>query len=284
MPGMRSPNLVRILALGLLAACTGGLAMPAIAAEPAIPPHIDHILLGAADLDRAVEAVAKATGVRPVYGGKHPSGTHNALLSLGGGTYLEVIAPQPGVKGPTRYGEFEKLDKPTPVGWAVSGGDLSSLRERLEKAGLALTPAEPGSRVTPAGATLHWQTFGLAKEIPLAPFFIVWSQETPHPSTTSPAGCTLKELILKEPDPARLETLKTALGLTVHVVPGPATAMTLKLQCPTGPVVFGGSCASAAWGGLGVDSPSQSPDCVRPDSGKPPLERCTPSSEAKRTP
>ena len=215
--------------------------MAAIAAEPAVPPHVDHILLGAADLDRAVEVVAQATGVRPVYGGKHPTGTHNALLSLGGRTYLEVIAPQPGVKGPTRYGDFEKLDKPTPVGWAVSGGDLASLRERLEKAGFPLTPVEPGSRVTPAGATLYWETFGLASEIPLAPFFIVWFKDTPHPSTTSPAGCTLQELILAEPDPARLATLKAALGLAVQVVKSEKPAMTLKLQCPKGPVVFGGS-------------------------------------------
>jgi Glyoxalase-like domain len=238
MPGMPSSNLVRILAFGFLAVWTGDLAM---AAEPATPPHVDHILLGASDLDRAVEAVAKATGVQPVYGGKHPSGTHNALLSLGGRTYLEVIAPQPGVKGPTRYGDFEKLAKPTPIGWAVSGGDLASLRQRLETAGFPLTPAAPGSRVTPAGTTLHWQTFGLATEIPQAPFFIVWSAETPHPSTTSPSGCTLKELVLAGPDAARLEKLRAALGLTVRVVQGTSAAMTLKLQCPRGPVVFGGS-------------------------------------------
>jgi Glyoxalase-like domain len=210
-----------------------------LAAEPQNPPHVDHILLGAADLDRAVEAVAKATGVKPVYGGKHPQGTHNALLALGGRTYLEIIAPQPGAASATQFGDFGKLTEPTPIGWAVSGGDLATLRARLEKAGFLLTPAQAGSRTTPAGATLHWQTFGLGREVPLAPFFIVWSADTPHPSTTAPAGCTLRALRFSGPEVTDLEKLRSALDLDVQIAKAEKAAITLRLQCPTGPVVFG---------------------------------------------
>jgi len=109
-----------------------------------------------------------------------------ARLVLGDHVYLEIIAVQPGAKAPADFADLAKLDKPAPLGWAVSGGDLKSLRRSLEKAGFALTPPEPGSRTTPEGATLHWQTFGLARALPQAPFFIVWSPETPHPSATSP--------------------------------------------------------------------------------------------------
>src|SRR5947209_6676597 len=62
--------------------------------------RIDHVILGAADLDRGVAVFERMTGVRPVYGGKHPGGTHTALVSLGGRTYLEIVAVEPGAAPP----------------------------------------------------------------------------------------------------------------------------------------------------------------------------------------
>jgi hypothetical protein len=205
--------------------------------SPADQPHVDHILLGAADLDRATEIVAQKTGVQPVYGGKHPRGTHNALLSLGKTTYLEIIGVQPGAK-PEGFEGLAKLDKPALIDWAVTGGDANALRESLEKAGFRLTPLQPGSRTTPAGATLHWQVFGFADPFPLAPFFITWSPDTPHPASTSPAGCTLKRFALAAPDTSALTKLKTALQLDVEISAGKSPSFTLDLDCPKGPVTF----------------------------------------------
>ena len=39
--------------------------------------HIDHVMVGVSNLERAVSDFEKATGVRPVFGGKHPSGTQH---------------------------------------------------------------------------------------------------------------------------------------------------------------------------------------------------------------
>lgn len=224
---------------GIAACCVltllGGVALAMSLADH---PHVDHILLGAADLDRAVEVVANLTGVHPVYGGKHPTGTHNALLSLGKSTYLEIIAVQPGAEPPARYADLAKLKNPALIGWAVSSGDLQPLRDSLEKAGFRLTPVEPGSRTTPAGAALHWQTFRFADFFPLAPFFITWSSDTPHPASTSPAGCTLKRFALAAPDTAPLAKLKSALQLDVEVGAGKNPAFTLDLDCSKGPVTF----------------------------------------------
>ena len=60
-------------------------AIAAISVSTASAAQIDHVILGIDDLDRGVKAFEAATGVKPVYGGKHPGGTHNALVSLGDG-------------------------------------------------------------------------------------------------------------------------------------------------------------------------------------------------------
>ena len=233
------------LALGSLLATAAhappGSETPSPAASPGsgvTSSRVDHILLGVADLDRGVAAMEKLTGVRPVYGGKHPRGTHNALLSLGGQTYLEIVAVQPGATPPPDLPDLRGFDNPTPIGFAVGGGDLAALRAAITKAGFAVTPPRPGSRVTPAGATLRWQMFGLADEVEQAPFFIVWEPGTPHPATTSPAGCTLSQLQVGSPHQESLQRLQAALGLPIQVVKATAATYAVTLECPRGTVMF----------------------------------------------
>jgi catechol 2,3-dioxygenase-like lactoylglutathione lyase family enzyme len=207
-----------------------------VSAEPSA--HIDHIILGVSDLDQGIDTFAELTGVRPVYGGKHPVGTHNALVSLGGRTYLEIIAVQPGASPPAHFADLSGLKELTPVGWAVSSDDLGNLRSRLLSAGLALTDPQEGSRVTPSGSTLRWQTFGLQEELYQAPFFIVWDAESPHPSSTSPTGCSLEGWTVAGPNQELLERLGSALELPLGTARAPAPAMILTLACPKGSVLF----------------------------------------------
>ena len=206
------------------------------AAAPAA--QVDHILLGIDDLDRGVKAFEESTGIKPVYGGKHPGGTHNALVSLGDGTYLEIIAVQKGVAPPADFAGIEQLHTLTPIGWAVSSKDSAELRKRLDGAGLALTDSTPGSRITPTGKTLSWQSFGLKDNFAEAPFFIVWSAQTAHPSTTSPEGCKLQQWHIAGPNQKNLEQLRRTLDLRVDVADAKATSMKLALSCPKGSVTF----------------------------------------------
>lgn len=208
------------------------------AAANAPNARVDHLILGVADLDRAIEEFEKRTGVRPVYGGKHPTGTHNALASLGDRVYLELIAVQPGATAPSQFAVLSGLEKTTPIGWAVSADDGPALRRSLESAGFKLTGLWPGSRTTSSGTTLQWQTFGLAPNVRDAPFFILWGAETPHPSTTSPAGCTLERLAIAGPQIKDLQRLREALGLSVEVSKGATAGLTFTLKCPKGVVSF----------------------------------------------
>lgn len=58
--------------------------------------------------------------MRAAPGGSHPGvGIRNALLSLGDGAYLEIIAPDP-KQAPGELGSFlAKLRAMRPVGWAL---------------------------------------------------------------------------------------------------------------------------------------------------------------------
>jgi hypothetical protein len=222
--------------LAIVFAIALSVGLPAAAAAPAA--QVDHILLGIDDLDRGVEQFEKLTGVRPVYGGKHPRGTHNALVSLGNGTYLEILALQPNVTPTKEYAGLKKLNALTPIGWAVSSKDSAQLRSQLTSAGLVVSEARPGSRTTPAGKELSWQTFELEDAFEEAPFFIVWSPQSAHPSTTSPTGCRLQQWRVAGPHLNKLEQLRTALDLRVDVAEGPSTSLRLSLNCPKGAVEF----------------------------------------------
>lgn len=208
--------------------CLGVLGGPLLAA----PHRIDHVGIGMRDLDAAVRQVAERTGVEPVFGGRHPHvGTQNALLSLGAGLYFEIIAPRPGVD----LGGWLAHDDLRPVLWAVASDDVEATRTLLTEAGFATSDPQPGSRRTPDGELLEWRTFGITDPpVPAAPFFIHWAEGTPHPSTTSPPGCTLASFGVSGPDLDALRRLIAALGLTVDTTDADQPALHVTLTCPSG--------------------------------------------------
>jgi hypothetical protein len=68
----------------------------------ASPLRLDHLVVSARTLEEGVQYVSDALGVAPAGGGAHPlMRTHNRLLGLWGGAYLEVIAVDPSAKNGT---------------------------------------------------------------------------------------------------------------------------------------------------------------------------------------
>src|SRR5215468_2726618 len=65
--------------------------VPSPPTERPILKGIDHLVLVVPDLDTAV-ASYRGLGFTVVPGGRHPTGTHNALIAFTDGAYLELIA------------------------------------------------------------------------------------------------------------------------------------------------------------------------------------------------
>ncbi len=210
-----------------------------VVAEPSV--IVDHIIVGIADLDEGIEQLEALTGVRAVIGGEHPGrGTRNALISLGTGHYMELLAPVPGGvidEFDDLAGDLPGFSELTPIGWAASSTNVDDLAQRLVAAGYEVAGPVAGSRVKPDGSVLEWRT--LAIEQPLiagAPFFIEWGESSVHPSASSPAGCELGTVNLQDPSSDALRDLMDLLGLDVGVEQAGHLAFEFVLECPNGVV------------------------------------------------
>ena len=200
---------------------------------------LDHILLGCTLLTSGIELVAKRTGVRAAFGGVHPGrGTQNALLSLGERHYLEIIALDPlQSDAPDHYG-VAKLIEPRLVSWAVHPGDLNSFATRLRDADIAFDGPNPGSRKSPDGRLLQWNTLNLKNDRDcLLPFFIEWSADTVHPSADAPAGCKIVGFELAAPNDAEISHLCAILNLDVSVAHSEKPQLRARIAGPKGKIL-----------------------------------------------
>jgi hypothetical protein len=185
------------------------------------PTSLDHILLGASDLDAGIAEIEKKAGIRAAGGGSHPGGgTRNALLSLGPERYLEIIAPDPQQSGArsARVHQLAGLKQPRLVGWAVHTRDIEDVVRRLRAARIPAAGPNDSSRVRPDGTTLHWRTLLLRdNRAGLLPFFIEWGSDTVHPAVDAPAGCKLASFDVESQDEAELRELFQKMGIEVSV-------------------------------------------------------------------
>lgn len=162
------------------------------------PIAFDHLAVAAERLEDAA-AVEAALGVPLAPGGAHPVfGTHNRLMSLGPGEYLEVIAADPAAPPPARprwFGLDAFRGPPRPVHWIARS-------DRLD-----LWP-EAGAPMALARGPYAWEITVRDDGVPprggALPALIRW-QGTAHPADALPdRGVRLHRLILRAPDPAAL--------------------------------------------------------------------------------
>ena len=183
--------------------------------------NIDHLVYAVPDLETGLSNMEVLLGVRPVIGGHHPDfGTHNALLSLGTSTYLEVIAPDPDLPTPGRGLPFgiTRGQQPRIATWALRTESIHELADAAVAAGINIGTIASGNRRKPDGTLLSWELsdpyvmpFGGA-----IPFLISWG-ETPHPASATPRAGDLIGFRIEHPEAESVRAAVSALDSEVEI-------------------------------------------------------------------
>jgi hypothetical protein len=200
--------------VGLLSGCAPTSRAPEMR-QSTIPDGVDHLVYAAADLEVGRDKIEQLLGVRPVLGGRHPQyGTHNALLSLGPATYLEIIAPDPELDVPERGVLFgaDGVREPRLVTWALRSESIDDSAASASSAGVGLGSLD--------GAV---------------PFLISWGA-TPHPAGAAPRAGELVGLRIEHPDPEKVREALLPLGVEIDVRGGEQFRLIARVKTARGEV------------------------------------------------
>lgn len=184
---------------------------------------LDHLAIGCTELAQGVAWVENALGVAMQPGGRHERyGTHNMLLGLGEGLYLEVIAKDPDAapfEGPSWFG-LEAFDGPPRLtNWICRTDDIG--------AAVAAAPAAVGASRQLSRGDLHWQiTVPEDGSLPYQggfPTLLEWAAGTVHPASRLPdSRCRLTSFEVSHPDADELRNLVALDDKRIRFVTGDA--------------------------------------------------------------
>lgn len=196
---------------------------------------LDHLAVGAADLETGTAWVEAQLGVTLQPGGRHDRfGTHNTLLGLADGIYLEVITPDPDaapLKGPRWFGLDDFTGPPRLANWICRTDDLD--------AAVAAAPAAVGQPHALQRGDLHWQiTVSDDGKLPFGgayPTLMQWAEGTHHPADRLPdSGCRLLEFIITHPQADQVQAMLALTDPRIVFQTGPA-GFSATFDTPNGP-------------------------------------------------
>ena len=171
--------------------------------------QLDHLAVLGATLAEASDHIEQALGIALQNGGVHPVfGTHNRLLGLMDGVYLEAISIDPNAPKPTMARWFD-LDRFTGL---PRLGNWICRCDNLDKVLVGMS-RESGRPVELTRGALRWRMAvpddGILPFQGAFPALIQW-QSKAHPAhALKPRGCRLRRLTIAHPETAQLQS---ALG------------------------------------------------------------------------
>ncbi|WP_338661483.1 VOC family protein [Pararoseomonas sp. SCSIO 73927] len=205
---------------------------------------LDHLVVVAPGLEEGVAHVRDLLGIEMGPGGAHPEmGTHNRLLRLGDGAFLEVIAIDPAAAAPARprwFGLDDTAARRTDWekgrrlrAWVARTDDLNPV---LARHAALLGEAVPVSR-----GDRRWR-FALRPDGALPaggamPCVIDWGPRGCPAPAMPDQGARLASFTLEHPDPEGVRSLYDTLGLAdaPTVREGPEPRLHAVIDTPAGP-------------------------------------------------
>lgn len=202
-----------------------------------IKNKIDHIVIGANDLDQGVAFIEKKLNATLPRASKHADmSTHNCVASTGNDSFIEILSIDPEAPTPIRARWFdmdnprvkEKFQQsPCAYHWVVGTSDLDAVIKN--------SPVPLGEVVKFTRGERSWRltipSDGSLQEEGLIPTFIEWSPGQ-HPSSgMTDLGLELQEVVLTHPKPTWLIDILTQLDVAdlATVVAGEEKSITFKL-------------------------------------------------------
>ena len=215
--------------------------------HPRVPgATLDHLIVAAATLADGIEYVAEIAGVTPQPGGKHVAmGTHNALVRLSEGTFLEIIAIDPEGTKPSRPRWFdldnialqaELTERPRLIHWVAR-------TTGIERAAAAC-PIPLGDVHPMARGAYRWRITipddGTLPAKGVVPTLIEWDVPQ-HPAESLPkSNVSIASLAASHPEPALIRAALAALSLdaVLPVTYDRDTRLAAMLRTPRGIVTL----------------------------------------------
>ena len=196
--------------------------------------NLDHITISGMTLSEASDYVESSLGVNLQDGGSHQRyGTHNRLLRLEEGVYLEVIAIDPKKKKPP-YPRWFNLDnfvgKPRITNWVCSSQNIEDAFGSFFFEGLEIVKMRRNQ--------LKW-LMALPKNGVLPfdgahPLLLEW-KTTPPALRLLPSGCYLKQITIFHPDYVKLrEKLKNFNDHRVSFAFNDGVKFHMEISTPNG--------------------------------------------------
>ncbi len=201
--------------------------------------QIDHIVLTVSDLQNTMNLFQNTYGIQTQHGGQHKEfGTHNALVNLGNGVYLEILAPDPNNEAfaGKRWMGADLSQNPVVSRWALKSSDLENDQSILSKFNKKYGDIIEGSRQKTDGNMLRWK---MIKPLPsplvdIVPFMVDWTDSDSHPTDSLPVACQLHSIEFGHPEKEKYQQLFEELNVEHKVEVATDVHIRIRLQTDKG--------------------------------------------------